>query len=234
MRARVDRIGRVVALAILTGLIGRPAAAQTSPTDPTDRQAWVATKVTLDLPEKWEASLQYRARYVDDATTWKGAYLTTELTKGLSKAWSVGMSHRMAVVDGGTFHRVAAGASWERKVGATRLSMRGLVQHQFENFAANDEGGGSGSTFVRTRLQLRRSLSPRLAIYGSTEPYFTFTGDYPIDNWRNTLGTRLAIGGGRTLDLYYIYRPDYAKAYNRVFHIVGVDLDLDLKVPRRR
>ena len=227
--ATVSPLGVVVLLALGVGALS----AQTSPSDPTDAQAWYATKLTLDLPDKWEASLQYRARYADDASGWKGGYVTTEVGKGLSKTWSLTASHRLAVVDGGTFHRLAAGATWERKAGATRLSLRGLVQHQFENFDANDEGSGTAQTFLRTRLQVRRTLSPTVAVYASAEPYFTFAGSYPIDNWRNTVGTRIGLGDGRTLDLFYIYRPDYAKAYNRTFHVVGVDLDFDLKVRRR-
>lgn len=211
-------------------LAGR-ATAQGS-TDRTDAQAWYATKLTLDLPRKWEVGLQWRARYDEDATAWRGAYVTTDVAKEVGP-WTIEASHRLAVVEGERYHRVAAGGSWERRVGRTRLTTRALLQRQLQVFEGNDETGTGATTFLRARLQLRRTVSPRLAVYGSVEPYFAFGADYPIDNWRNTVGTRWALGGGRTLDVYYIYRPDYAKAYNRLFHVIGVDLDATLKVPQR-
>ena len=231
LHRRADRLGWAACLVAVGFGLARPARAQGS-TDRTDVQGWYATKLTLDLPSKWEAGVQWRARYDDDLSSWRGAYITTDMAKEVG-VWTLEASHRLAVVEGERFHRVAAGGSWERRVGPLRITARALLQRQLQVFDANDETGTGATTFLRTRVQLRRTLSPRVSVYASSEPYFAFGADYPIDNWRNTVGTRWSLGGGRTLDLYYIYRPDYAKAYNRTFHIIGVDLDATIKWKRR-
>ena len=56
---------------------------------------------------------------------------------------------------------------------------------------------------------------------------------YPVDNWRNTVGVQWEFLKKRKIDVYYIYRPDYAKEfYNRTYHIFGAELSADVKFPR--
>ncbi len=88
---------------------------------------------------------------------------------------------------------------------------------------------------MRTRFEVKRQVSSRFDVYASTEPYFTSGDGYLVDNWRNTVGAKIDVATGRRLDLFYIYRPDYAKAtYNRTFHVMGVDLDWSVKISRRK
>jgi hypothetical protein len=65
------------------------------------------------------------------------------------------------------------------------------------------------------------------------EPFFGFGAEYAVDNWRNELGLQYAFSKGVRLDLYYIYRPDYGRAYNRYFHVVGVTLRFSTRVGNR-
>jgi hypothetical protein len=212
-----------------------PARAQTSRADPTDFQSWYGSRLRLDLPRRWEASLQYRLRLVDNSSLYRGSYATGEVGYSPAKRVSLFGSYRLAAVDEGTFHRYAAGAEAGRKLRATTLSLRTMVQYQKQNFAGNDETSSDEDTFLRTRVEAKRPLSKALDVYASTEPYFKLGegSDYPVDNWRNTLGLKWAYAKGRKVDLFYIYRPDYGKRYNRTFHVVGVDLDFDVKVRGR-
>ncbi len=67
-------------------------------------------------------------------------------------------------------------------------------------------------------------------MYASVEPYFTFeTGEYPIDNIRNTLGLKYEYAKNKKVEVYYIYRPDFAKSYNRTFHVIGVNVSFKAK-----
>jgi len=80
-------------------------------------------------------------------------------------------------------------------------------------------------------LQARKKLSKKTDLYFSSEPYLTFEkGEYPIDNIRNTIGLKYQWIKNSKVDFFYIYRPDFAKSYNRTFHVLGVMLDIDLKV----
>ncbi|MBU6366758.1 MAG: DUF2490 domain-containing protein [Gemmatimonadetes bacterium] len=228
-RLAVARLA-VALLAVALPAASPPLAAQPTRADPVDWQAWYGGALTVDLPRRWETQVDYRVRYQDNASRWLGSYVTTELSRGVGRGLRLGGSYRLAQVGDRTFHRLAAGPSWERRVAGVRVGARVLAQYQRQTFDGDDEGGSDTDTFVRTRLQLRRPLTRWLRGYVSTEPFFAVGGDFPADNWRNTIGTEWDLGKGRALDLFYIYRPDYGKrSYNRTFHVVGVQLELDWK-----
>ena len=133
-------------------------------------------------------------------------------------------------MNNGKFHRYAVGAEVTREMGPTDLALRGLLQYQKQNFTDNDEQSSDEDVYVRTRLELKHAVGERVDVYMSTEPYLK-RGNWAVDNWRNTLGTKVEYAKGKKLDLFYIYRPDYGKpTYNRTFHIIGLDFDFDFKV----
>ena len=222
-------------LPVVGSCLAGPVAAQPTRADPVDVQGWYGTSLTLDLPNKWASEIGYRVRYQNDASTWLGSYLTTELSRGLGKGWRFGGSYRLANVGDAVYHRIAAGPSWEQRLLGVRVNGRVLAQYQRQTFEGNDEGSSDTDRFLRTRLQLQRPITSWLRGYASTEPYWAIGGEFPVDNWRNTLGTEWDLGKGRALDLYYIYRPDYGKrSYNRTFHVIGVELELGWKPFRKR
>jgi hypothetical protein len=224
----------VVALGIaLSGVAGPVASGQTSRSDPTDLQAWYATGVKVNLPGAWEGTLKVRGRRIGDASTYYGTYVTTDLGYRFADAFAGTVSYRLARVEGGTYHRAAMGGELSRDMGRTTLSWRNLFQVQRRNFADNDEG--DTKSMLRSRLEMQRRMTDAVDLYVSTEPYFKVGGgsgttDYLVDNWRNTAGLKFEFADGKKLDLFYIYRPDYAKSYNRTFHVVGVDLMFDVKL----
>ena len=211
-------------------VFGAVAHAQTSRGDPTDVQSRLGVGLHFDLPNTWETSLQYRIRHVDNVAQYRGSYLTGEAKfKPLSAVALLG-SYRLAAVNNGKFHRYAVGAEVTREMGPTDLALRGLLQYQKQNFTDNDEQSSDEDVYVRTRLELKHAVGERVDVYMSTEPYLK-RGNWAVDNWRNTLGTKVEYAKGKKLDLFYIYRPDYGKpTYNRTFHIIGLDFDFDFKV----
>lgn len=224
-----------IALALAALLAGAGAArAQTSREDPSDFQTWYSAGVNVNLPNKWEASMRYRLRMEDNASTYAGSYLTGELGYRPRKGLTLLGDYRLALAPDGTYHRVGLGLDASRKVGeGTTLSFRPMVQYQRQNFADDDEGGDQDLR-LRTRLRVRHRVAKPLDVYASTEPHFTFeSGEHPVDNWRNTVGVQYEFAKDRKLDLFYVYRPDYARGYNRSFHVVGVNLEFDVKWPRR-
>jgi len=204
-----------------------PLHGQTSRTDPTDLQAWTAVAAAFDLPNRWEASLQYRVRFDTDASSYRGSYISTEGGRRVTDLLTAFAGYRLALLDGATSHRFSAGVQGERDVGDITLSLRPTLQLQYKNLADSDEG--ASSTIVRLRLRAKYDLSNAWDIYASTEPYSRFGADYPIDNWKNTVGMRYEITDGVRIDGFYIYRPDYAKSYNRTFHIIGLELEFAVK-----
>lgn len=96
-----------------------------------------------------------------------------------------------------------------------------------------DDGDGSAmaKTLLRVRRRASHTITSKLEGYSSLKPDLNLDPDeYTIDNVRNTIGLQYQHAKGRKDGIFYIYRPDYSKSYNRVFHIVGMRWHLDWKV----
>jgi hypothetical protein len=221
-------------VAVVLTLPGAGAEAQTSRSDPTDVQARLGIGVTLDLPDGWEAGAKYQLRLVDDLTEYRGSYLYAEGSKSLGDVFELLGEYRLALLEGRTAHRLAVGTTASGRIGETRVSFRPLLQYQIRIDQADDEQSSQDEVLLRTRLRARHRVGESLRVYGSIEPHWRFGADYPIDNWRNTVGLEWEFAADRTVDLYYIFRPDYGKSYNRTFHVVGVEMDVELAPLRRR
>ena len=220
-----------VALAIL-GAATLPLRAQASQDDPTDLQTRFGMSVSVALPKRLESTMEYELRMVNNATAYRGSYVTGELAYALRKRLSVFTSYRFARITDASAHRYAVGAQAEQKFRKkTTFSFRPMLQYQKQ--LLDDDGQRiDETTFLRTRLRGKRDMRKHFALYASVEPFFTFRGDFPIDNWRNTAGFQYEFAKRRKVDVHYIYRPDYSKVYNRTFHVIGAELALDVKWPR--
>ena len=231
--AGLRRMAAAVCLTALGVGSSYPCAAQTSRSDPTDVQSRVGTQVTLDLPDKWLASFQYQARMVDDLSRYRGSYLYADVERGLGDHLAASADYRLALVDRGTYHRIGVGVEASGKIGRAKWSFRPRLQFQRQHFDGDDDFGSDDDVYLRTRAALKYTLSERWAVTGSVEPYFKFGADYPVDNWKNTLTLEYELTKGVKLDGFYAFRPDYGKSYNRTYHIVGTELEITVKVPRR-
>jgi len=209
-----------------TGAGGRAGAAQV---DQDDLQSRSGVRLDLNLPNRWEVDLDYQFRMVDDLSTYRGSYFTVETDYHVTKEITAIGAYRYVLTNEGNAHRFAAGLELETRLHKVRLAFRPLVQYRTA-FVDDGEVGGDGDTFARTRLRAEYPVTKKLDAYAAIEPFFGFGGEYPIDNWRDELGLQYAFTKGFRLDLYYIYRPDYGKAYNRTFHVVGITLRFSTKV----
>jgi hypothetical protein len=197
--------------------------------DQSDLQSRSGVRLNLTLPRKWEVDLDYQLRTVDDLSTYRGSYFTEETDCHLTKEITAIGAYRYFLGNEGNAHRFAAGLELETKLHRVRLAFRPLIQYRTA-FVDDGDVGGDGDTFARTRLRAEYPVTKKLDVYASVEPFFGFGGEYPVDNWRDEFGLQYAFTKGVRLDLYYIYRPDYGKAYNRTFHVVGVTLRFSKKV----
>ena len=219
-------------LTILLLACGTRLHAQTSRSDPVDVQSRFGMDVNINLPKKFESTLGYELRMVNNASTYRGSYWSGELGYNLRKRLSVFSSYRFAQVTDAVSHRFAVGAQVEQKRGKRMtFSFRPMLQYQKQ--LVDDDGQTiKETTYLRTRFRAKFQERKHLAFYGSVEPAFTFHSEFPIDNWRNTAGLQYEFTKNRKIDLHYSYRADYAKTYNRTFHVLGVGFILDMKLPR--
>jgi predicted porin len=219
-------------LLVTVAAAGAGARAGAAQVDQDDVQSRSGVRLNLNLPGKWEVDLDYQLRMVDDLSTYRGSYFTFEADYHLTKEITAIGAYRYVLGNEGNAHRFAAGLELETRLRKVKLAFRPLIQYRTA-FVDDDDVGGDGDTFARTRLRAEYPVTKKLDVYGSMEPFFGFGAEYAVDNWRNELGLQYAFSKGVRLDLYYIYRPDYGRAYNRYFHVVGVTLRFSTRVGNR-
>jgi Protein of unknown function (DUF2490) len=206
--------------------------AQTSRTDPNDNQGWYGAKLKLDLPSGWETSLDYQARFINDFNMYNGSYTTIGAAKKIAKHIELQGDFRLALVEKGTYYRGSFGFEASNGFGDFDFGLRMLVQNQLQDF--NDEyKDNQRDGYWRVKLETNYAPTDGIQLYVSTEPIMKFGGVRPIDNWRNIAGVKIKVAKRTKLNLFYMYRPDFAKAtYNRLFQVVGVNLDYTLKIKK--
>lgn len=218
---------------LLLALVAAADARSQTVRDTEDLQSRAGIRLDLDLPRKWEVDVEYQYRTVDDLSTYRGSYVTLE-AEYRPRKWATAIAaYRRSITTEGSANRFAGGVELETRLDELKVSFRPLVQYRTA-FVEDDEVGGEGSTFLRTRLRLEYPVTRRLDVYVQAEPFFGFEGDYPIDNWRNSVGLKYAFTKTVGVELCYVYRPDYGKAYNRLHHVLGLTLRLDAKVGGRK
>ncbi len=202
---------------------------QPSKSDPVDIQGWAIISLGLDLPKKWEASLTGQWRTENNLSTTRGFYVTPEVSYGIHKKVRIFANFRYADVVGSHSSRLGIGLEYSTKISGWQIGLRPQFQYTLK-YADDGDGSATGTSILRTRLSVRHRITKKLDGYLQVEPYFTFTpGEYFIDNIRNTAGLRYEYRKDRRISVFYTYRPDFAKSYNRLFHIVGLRWDVDLK-----
>lgn len=196
--------------------------------DREDVQSKAGLRFKLDLPRRWWADLEVQDRMVDDLGTHRGTSVTVGAGYGVTRRITALASYRRTTTSDGDATRYAGGFEVERDLGQLKLGFRPLLQHRTA-YVDDDETGGSGTAFLRTRLRAEYPLTKRLDVLLSVEPFFAFGADFPVDNWRDTVALRYAFTKHVGVEASYTYRPDYAKAYNREFHVLGLSLRLDAR-----
>ena len=202
--------------------------AQTSRSHPTDTEAWASISLKVDLPKKWSFDVEYQHRSDSNVSRDKGNYFSGEISRKMHKKLQGFVNYRFANTINGNSSRVGFGMEYKEKISKWELAFRPQLQYTYQ--FADDGESSNQQWFLRSRLYGSRSLPGRWEAYASVEPFFTFDKtEYFIDNIRNTIGLKHKFEKNKKLDLFYMYRPDFAKSYNRTFHIYGIKLEFLLK-----
>jgi hypothetical protein len=211
--------------------LGLSSVAQTSKADPIDGEGWYSVTLNADLPKKWEASLDYELRTQNNLQKYYGSYLSLGVNREINKRLSLGAEYRMAFFDYGITYRYTLGAESNNKLSKKinfvgRVLLQNRIQDEYDPAVLSES-----SLFWRVRGQLRWEATKKMDVYGSVEPVMQVGGNNFVDNWRNIIGVKYKLNKKTKVDFWYMYRPDYGKkSYNRLFHIIGVNLSYRLKV----
>ncbi len=207
---------------------------QTSAADPVDVLGWYGTSITFDLKNKWEAGIDYQARFQNNLASFKGSYISFSASKMITKRIGLQGEYRLGLVQGSSFHRFSFGGEYEPNIKKTDLSFRLLVLNNIQDFL-DPQDATQNDLYWRVRAKWGLRLNKKWSFYVSAEPVMQVGGTRFVDNLRNTIGVKRRISKQARLDLYYMYRPDYAKSrYNRLFHVIGLNVDFRLPAGKKK
>ena len=207
--------------------------AQTSKLDPKDNQGWFGAKLKLDLPKGWESNLDLQTRFINDFQQYNGTYITIGGAKKITKSIEIQSDYRLALLQKGTYHRISFGGEATKEIKNFKLGLRMLIQNQLQDFE-DELKENQNEGYWRVRLETNYAPTEGIDLYVSTEPIMKFGGTRTIDNWRNTAGIKIKVANKTKLNLFYIYRLDYAKAsYDRLFQVIGANIEYTLKSTKR-
>lgn len=219
---------------LFSAAICQTLSAQTSKTEPEDLQGWLVGNATVNLPKKWDVGTTFQWRTEGNISKYKGIYFSPEIGYKLMQKVRGFVQYRYATTNNGASSRVGLGMEYTDKAGAWNFDLRPQVQYTLA-YAEDGDISSNSKWILRTRLSVRYGLSKNIDAFLQFEPFFTFDdSEYFIDNIRNTIGIKYEYAKDRKVSLFYIYRPDYARSYNRVFHVVGLKFDFDWKVKKRK
>lgn len=221
---------KIFLLIVISVCMMSAAFAQTSKTDPNDVEGWTGIGLNFKFPGKWDLGMDYQLRSDSNVSRYKGSYFTPETSFKLSKKLKAIANFRYASTKNGNSSRIGVGMEYAEKFKKWKLEFRPQLQYTVR-YANDGDVSNQSKWILRTKIGMEHALSKKLEAYASIEPYFTFDKtEYFIDNIRNTIGLKYEYKKNNTLGLFYIYRPDYAKSYNRNFHIAGIKFDLNWKI----
>jgi hypothetical protein len=201
--------------------------------DPTDVQGWYGASFNTNLPRKWSVNLNYQARFIDNLSYYNGSYITLGGAKKINKHLEFMGDYRLSVVRAGIYNRFTIGTELSKKLKHLNLALRFQLQNQLQEFDDATKPSDK-SAYWRVRFQGKYAINKKWEAYASFEPIMKFGATYFVDNIRNTIGCKYKLRKDLKLDLFYIYRPDYAKSYNRLYNIIGLNADYTFKVKKHK
>ena len=202
--------------------------AQATKSDPVDTQGWFSAGLDLNLPKKWKAEIEYQARMFNDFKRFNGSFYSIGVEKELASSFSLLAEYRLSKVLKGTYNRISAGFVLNKKLESVKFDLRVLYQNQVQDFD-DPTKEIDRDNFIRTRLRMKKELSKKVDMIIAFEPIYQVQVGVKIDNYRIQGGLRYNFTKKSSVDVFYINRPDYAKSYKRVYHILGLSFKQEIK-----
>ncbi|CAH0995911.1 hypothetical protein EMA8858_02039 [Emticicia aquatica] len=193
-----------------------------------DLQTRTSVSLNLNLKKGWQIGTEYRVKFNENSSNYRGSYLYLEVDKKLNKYLSAGVAYRFGSVEGDNFHRFSGNIEGKYKFDKFTFSLRETYQSQKQTFIGDDEG--TAENYLRTRLGVKYAITKKLDFGISTEPFMHKNdGVFETDFWRNRAGLSYEYMKNKSVNLYYIWQPDVNKKYPDTKNIIGINFIFGIK-----
>lgn len=196
-----------------------------------DFQTWYDAELKLNLKKGWELGGQYRARFDENSSHYKGSYFFLSGEKKINKYLKVLGNYRLALVNGNNYHRFLVGANAQLKTHDFTFFTRPMIQTQKRNFAGDDENRGNSDSYLRLRTGIKYQISKRWETYVYAEPFLPVNQGKigQIVFWQNNAGISYEYKKNKSVSLYYSWQPEVNKKHPDTIHVAGLSFDFEVK-----
>ncbi len=196
-----------------------------------DFQTWYDAELKLNLKKGWELSGQYRARFDENSSHYRGSYFFLGGEKKLNKYFKVLGNYRLALVDDNNYHRFLIGANAQVKANDFTFFTRPMAQTQTKYFVGDDENRGSSNSYFRLRTGIKYQISKRWDTYVYAEPFLPFEQGKltEIAFWQNNAGISYEYKKNKSVTLYYSWQPEVNKKHPDTINVLGLSFDFEVK-----
>ena len=194
-----------------------------------DLQTRTSISLDIDFKKGWKIGTEYRAKFNQNSSNYRGSYFYLESSKKINKYLSAGAAYRFGIVDVKNFHRFAGNVEVKYKLNKLTFSLREAYQSQKQTFIGDDEG--TAENYLRSRLGVKYAITKKIDFSVSTEPFMhKKDGVFETDFWRNRTGISYDYMKNKSVNLYYIWQPDVNKKYPDTKNIVGINFIFGINV----
>ncbi|GAB3516150.1 hypothetical protein GCM10027442_33220 [Emticicia fontis] len=196
-----------------------------------DFQTWYDAELKLNLKKGWELSGQYRTRFDENSSHYKGSYFFLSGEKKLNKYFKVLGNYRLALVNGNNYHRLLIGANAQFKVNDFTFFTRPMAQTQTKYFAGDDENRNGVTNYLRLRTGVKYKISKHWDTYVYAEPFLPFKEGKlsEINFWQNNAGISYEYKKNKSVTLYYSWQPEVNKKHPDTINVLGLSFDFEVK-----
>jgi len=194
-----------------------------------DTQLWLGVSIKKKLYNSFIGTFQYRARKVDNISTFKGSYYYFTLERKINKSFNIEANYRLAAIDNLYYHRYALGVEAQLKLDHHKFILRPMVQYQKLASFSDIESSYNSRSYFRPRLSWKNDYLKNIEFYINVEPFYKIDNNINVNWWQNAIGFKYEVYKKVKLNPYFIWQPDFTHKSPATNYILGFDLEFNFK-----
>lgn len=194
-----------------------------------DRQLWLIYRFNKDLKKGFNVGAQYQLRLGNNMSSFRASRFYGIVGYRINKYLATQFVYKYATSYRRDEHIFFVSATGRYRWDYFTLSYRMAYQRVHQYFARNYEPGREPQNEWRHRVTLRYEVHRTFDVYTYVEPYILFVNQRTFfDRLRTSVGVDWHFYKYNTLNVFYIFQPEYNRARPQWQHTLGLSFELDL------
>ena len=189
-----------------------------------DLRLRTGVKLNMDLPKKFNFSVEYQYRVKNNISTFQGSYFSGNLEYAFVKNFLSGeVEYRYQTNYNRNVNVLGLGITVKEEVKKFRFSNRLLFQQKFEYTGSEFEPGHEPYTYLRDKIEAKYKCSKKLDATLFAEPFFYLSGSQnELRAIRFAAELDWEFKKRHTMNAFYYIQPGYGSASDKIIYTVGL------------